>query len=229
MTATAGSDPGTRPRVEGEREQEILDATLAVLAETGYDRLTMDAVATRARASKATLYRRWAAKAELVIEALLSQKGAPQVADTGTLRGDLLATFCATGGLTDAHQTAVLGSVITAIGRDPQFAAAFRRDFIGPKAEAVTLIFRRAQHRGEIHPDVDADLLAAALPGIVLHRQFLLGEQPDADMVARVVDHVVLPAALGGPAPPDRLGPVPDHPTDHPTADPTPDPEKDPA
>ena len=47
-----------RPRVEGDREREILDAALEVLSEVGYDRLTMDAVAQRAKASKATLYRR---------------------------------------------------------------------------------------------------------------------------------------------------------------------------
>ena len=202
MNTTAATDPGSRPRVEGEREQEILDATLAVLAEVGYDRLTMDAVASRARASKATLYRRWTAKAELVIEALLSQKAMPEPVDTGTLRGDLMATFCTTGGLTDAHQMAVLGSVVTAIGRDEQFAAAFRRDFIGPKAESVGLIFRRAQHRGEIHPDLDVELLAAALPGIVIHRQFMLGERPDEDLIGKVLDHIVLPAATCGPHPP---------------------------
>jgi hypothetical protein len=67
----------TRPRVEGDREQQILDATITVLAETGYDRLTMDAVATQARASKATLYRRWSSKPELVVEAICSHKAPP--------------------------------------------------------------------------------------------------------------------------------------------------------
>ena len=92
----------TRPRVEGDREQEILGATLEILVEAGYDRLTMDAVATRARASKATLYRRWNGKATLVIDALMSQK-APLVApvDTGSLRGDLLAMF--TDGVTESR------------------------------------------------------------------------------------------------------------------------------
>ena len=60
----------TRPRVEGDREAEILEATLDVLGEVGYDRLTMDAVALRAKASKATLYRRWNGKVSLVIDAL---------------------------------------------------------------------------------------------------------------------------------------------------------------
>ena len=59
-----------RPRVEGVREAEILEAALEVLAEVGYDRFTMDAVALRAKASKATLYRRWNGKVQLVIDAL---------------------------------------------------------------------------------------------------------------------------------------------------------------
>ena len=57
------AEAALRPRVEGDREQEILDAALEVLGEVGYDRLTMDAVAQRAKASKATLYRRWNSKA----------------------------------------------------------------------------------------------------------------------------------------------------------------------
>lgn len=67
-----------RPRVEGAREGEILDATFDLLAEVGYDRLTMDAVAGRARAGKATLYRRWDDKCSLVVDALLRAKGAPR-------------------------------------------------------------------------------------------------------------------------------------------------------
>ena len=67
-----------RPRIEGDREREILEAALEVLADVGYDRLTMDAVATRARASKATLYRRWNTKVGLVIDALLSRRRRPR-------------------------------------------------------------------------------------------------------------------------------------------------------
>src|SRR5215510_11285478 len=107
-----------RPRIEGDREQEILDATLQVLAESGYDRLTMDAVAAKAKASKATLYRRWTNKVSLVIEALQHDKGAPAVPDTGSLREDLRAAFCGAGGLTDEHTVATFASVLTAISRD---------------------------------------------------------------------------------------------------------------
>ncbi len=186
----------TRPRIEGDREQEILTATLDVLSDVGYDRLTMDAVATHARASKATLYRRWNGKVSLIIDALLSQKGAPNAPDTGTLRGDLLEAFCGMGGLTDQRQMSVLAAVITAIARDAEFAAAFREQFIGPKAAAGRLIFQRAIDRGEIRADVDLDIITAALPGIVLHRQFLLGEQPTHDLIVRVIDQIILPSVL---------------------------------
>ena len=191
-----------RPRVEGAREDEILDATLALLIEVGYDRLTMDAVAKRSRASKATLYRRWETKASLVIDALLRAKGAPHVElpDTGTLRGDLLAAFCGPKGPAGHAGTRALGAVVTAMGRDPEFAEVYRRDFIGPKVESSRAIYERARERGEVHPDADLSVLAPALAGIVLHRAFLLGEDVTPDLVGRVLDEVVLPAALHGPA-----------------------------
>lgn len=191
-----------RPRVEGDREQEILTATLDVLADVGYDRLTMDAVATHARASKATLYRRWNGKVSLVVDALISQKEPPSAADTGTLRGDLLATFCGMGGLTDTRQTAVLASVVTAIARDAEFAEAFRKKFVAPKAALGRGIFERARERGEVRDDVDLDIVTAALPGIVLHRQFLLGDAPTQDLITRVVDQIILPAVLTQHTPP---------------------------
>lgn len=191
----------TRPRVAGDREQEILHATLDVLADVGYDLLTMDAVATAARASKATLYRRWNGKVALVVDALLSQKGRPPSPDTGTLRSDLLAAFCGMGGLTDRRQTAVLASVVTAIARDEEFAEAFRRELIGPRTAATRAIFERASERGELRDDLDLDLLATALPGIVLHHHVVLGRHPDQALIASVVDQVILPAALRHPLP----------------------------
>lgn len=203
MTPSAQShspEVGSRPRVEGDREQEILDAALDVLADVGYDRLTMDAVATAARASKATLYRRWATKPALVIDALKSQKPARPPADTGNLRDDLLATYCGMGGPTDQRQIAILASVITAIARDADFAQVFRHDFIGPKAAASAEIFARAKARGEIRDDVDLDLIAPALPGLAMHRQFMFGQAPDADYITRIVDQLILPAIVAGPS-----------------------------
>ncbi len=191
----ASSDaPATRPRVEGEREQEILEAALTVLADVGYDRLTMDAVAHAARASKATLYRRWNSKVALVIDALKSAKGPTLIPDTGNLRDDLLQSYCGVGGLTDHSSVDTLASVLTAMTRDPEFAEAFRRDVIGPKVQATLTIYARAQARGEIRDDVDLELVGGALAGIVLHRHYMAGDFPDQNLIARVLDQIILPA-----------------------------------
>ncbi len=186
-----------RPRVVGDRELEILDAALAILAEVGYDRLTMDAVAARAKASKATLYRRWSTKVSLIIDALHQSKG-PQpedVPDTGSLRGDLQAAFCGMGGLNDPDTISIFSAVVTAVGRDPDFAAAFRSDVVEPKLEATKVVWERARARGELRSDIDLDLIEHALAGVVLHRVFVLGQLPDENLITRVIDQIILPAA----------------------------------
>ena len=196
MTPQTPTDGGTpRPRVEGDRERQVLEAALAVLAEVGYDRLTMDAVAAAAKASKATLYRRWNSKAQLVVDALSAQKVQPSLPDTGSLRGDLIASFCGMGGITEPEQVALFSSVLTAMARDEEFATAYRREVIGPKVRGTQQIYRRAVERGEVCPDVDLEVVVPALAGILLHRFFMLGELPTDEAVARVIDHVILPAA----------------------------------
>jgi len=193
---------GTRPRVEGERESEILDAALALLAQVGYDRMTMDAVAAEAKAGKATLYRRWSTKASLVVDALLRSKQALQApaVDTGSLRGDLIAMSCGQGGLTDQQSAGVMAGVITALHHDPDFALEFRTRVVHPRLETTRAVFERARERGEVAADLDLDLLAPALAGIVLHRSFVLGLDADEQTVARVVDQIILPAATRAPA-----------------------------
>jgi AcrR family transcriptional regulator len=192
--------PVARPRVEGVREAEILEAALDVLGDVGYDRLTMDAVALRAKASKATLYRRWNGKVSLVIDALhhghQHEERAP--IDTGSLRGDLIATFCGVGGLTDKPEVDTFGAIVTAVARDADFAEAFRREVLAPKLAATAAVFERAKARGEVGDHVDIELLAPALAGVVLHRFFLVGEAPTPDVITQVIDQIILPAATRG-------------------------------
>jgi AcrR family transcriptional regulator len=190
--------PVIRPRIMGEREDEILDATVQLLIESGYDRLTMDAVAKRARASKATLYRRWETKARLVIDALLRAKQAPHIElpDTGTLRGDLFAAFCGPKGPAGQAGTRVLGAVVTALSSDPEFADEFRERFIAPKVAVSSAIYERARARGEIREGLDLEVIGPALAGVLLHRAFVMGLETDDATVQRVVDHVILPAVL---------------------------------
>jgi AcrR family transcriptional regulator len=156
----------------------------------------MDAVAARAKASKATLYRRWNNRLTLVIDALVATKAAPEPPDTGSLRGDLAAAYCGFGGLTDPEAVSRFTSVLTAIGRDPEFAEAYRTQVLGPRVAQSLRIIERARARGELRDDLDISLIAPALPGIVLHRFFMLGEAPTPDLVDRVLDQIILPAAV---------------------------------
>ena len=193
MTPTGGP----RPRVEGERESEILDAALVLLCRVGYDRLTMDAVAAEAKASKATLYRRWSSKPSLVVDAILRSKEALQApeVDTGSLREDLVQMACGHGGLTDTRSAEIMAGLVTALHHDPDFAVEFRTRVLGPKIETGRRVFERARARGEITADLDLDLLSSALAGIILHRSFVLGLPADEKTVARVVDEIIVPAA----------------------------------
>lgn len=194
---TAAITRTLRPRIEGEREAEILDAALELLSSSGYDRLTMDAVASAAKASKATLYRRWESKAELVVDALSRAKGAPQLEpiDTGSLRGDLIGMACNHGGISDDRVLAVMASVITALHRDKEFADLFHERFLLVKINQAREIYERAQRRGEIAPDVDLELLTPTLAAVILHRAFVLRLPVDDETVRHIIDEVVIPAA----------------------------------
>ena len=98
------------------RDPEILEAAIDVLAETGFDGMTIDMVAARAKAGKATIYRRWTSKADLVLDAVACMKAgeldAEHLPDTGTLRGDLISQACAKGGLADDQPVKVFGSLM---------------------------------------------------------------------------------------------------------------------
>jgi AcrR family transcriptional regulator len=188
-----------RPRVEGGREEEILDATVAVVAELGYDRLTMDAVATAAKASKATLYRRWSTKAELVVDAISRAKGCPvpDDVDTGSLRGDLISMSCGENGFTAEMPMSVMAGLLTALHRDEDLKKAFDEHFLAPRIAVTARIYQRAVERGEIAADVDVQLLSVTLPAIIVHHAFVLGIPPTDELILRVIDNVILPAARG--------------------------------
>jgi AcrR family transcriptional regulator len=185
---------GARRRIHGDREHEILQATLDVLGEVGYDRLTLDAVAGRASASKATLYRHFKGKATLVIEALRAVRPLPVAVDTGSLREDLLLIYAASPGYADGRLLAVLAAVTSAIAHDPDFATAFRSTVLKPRISQTSDVYRRAQVRGEARSDLDLDVLVPVLASLLLHRQLLYADPPDAAFVERVVDGLILPA-----------------------------------
>ena len=201
-----------RPRVEGDREDEILDATLDLLLEVGYDRLTMDAVARRARASKATLYRRWDGKPSLVVDAMVRAKQAPSIERA---RHRLPARRPGQHLLRSARDRSQRRDRRPGLrdhrpGQRPRVRRALPRGVHRAQGRGVPgRSTARAVERGEIAPDIDIDIIAPALAGILLHRSFVLGLVPDDDTVQRVIDHVILPAVgcTASPRHPDSRPP----------------------
>jgi AcrR family transcriptional regulator len=196
-TTTPGAAVSHDPRHRGElRESEILDAACQVLCELGYDRLTTEAVAARAKASKATLYRRWANKAELVVEAVAARKCPPPTPDTGSLRGDLL-TMCSAALPSDVDARLASG-LMTAIGRHPELAAMFKDTLKDPILSTFDEVFTRARARGEIAPERDLEMLGLTAFSLVFTEMLMTNRPVDQEFITRVMTAVVLPLATAG-------------------------------
>jgi AcrR family transcriptional regulator len=191
-----------RSRITPEREAELYEAVLDLLREVGYDALTMDAVAARTRSSKATLYRQWGGKAELVVRAI--RRGKPDKLaeiDTGTLRGDLHAMVAQEDDCTMERNSALMRGVAMAIHNDPDLRQAFREQLIEPEIEEFRRLLQRAVDRGEIRSDCPAlDFLLHMLVGGFATRALLDDQPPTRAFLTSYMDAVVLPA-LGVPVP----------------------------
>lgn len=189
---------GSGRRLDESRDPVILQAALEGVAEVGYDRLTMDDIAARAKAGKGALYRRWPSKAALMIDAIAAwrQQVAPRVTpDTGSLRGDLDAMVAGIPDWDPDNQRMILvvTGLVTAARRDPELAAALSGPILEVPKALLRAIFERAVGRGEIPPDRDLDLVAETALALNVFRMVTRGEFPDRNFVRRVVDDVLYP------------------------------------
>jgi AcrR family transcriptional regulator len=190
VTPTTGAHV---PSCWSPRETELLTVTLQLLQEHGYDGLTVDAVAAAARASKATVYRRWPSKAELVLAAFIEgvrQATAPP--NTGTLRGDLLRLgeqVCA-----QAQQHAsTMRAVLSEMSRNPALSDALQREFVDDRKALMRLVLEQAIDRGEIDAGAVSDEVWDVLPGYLVFRFIIPGRPPTRRTVRALVDEVVMP------------------------------------
>jgi AcrR family transcriptional regulator len=186
------------------RDQALRDAALELLAEIGYDRLTMDSIAAHARASKATIYRRWSGKAELVVDALNCMKYTSGVPDTGSLRGDLEAVAKSSTSTDNRFDAQVMIGLITALAHDSELRQVFRERLIDPNQARLKAVFERAVTRGEVSIDRNLDLLVTLFPALVIHHVLTFGELPEADFAERVMNDVILPLATAPTSPSKR-------------------------
>ena len=179
------------PRAEA-REQAILDAALELIREVGYDRLSMDALAERAHAGKATIYRRWTGKAQVVAEAIRRRKSAHEVdPDTGSLRGDLLGALghtCASLSLDEA----IVAGVMSAMRTDPELASLMRAQVINADGKFDGIV-QRAIGRGELPSGTTADPINEVGPAVVMMRLVFRGELLDDEFTAHLVDDILVP------------------------------------
>jgi AcrR family transcriptional regulator len=187
-------------RLDAEREQALLDVTLVLLAEVGYERMSLDEVARRAHASKATLYRRWSSKAELVAAAILGHKLAARKPPPGvTLREDLMAEAgCLCQESTAAR--ALAEGLLTAMRTDPYLAELIRRQTNGPMQQEIAGIIAHAVERGELPSGcaASAATLTEVMQALIGTRMLFSGRPLDVSFIEYLVDEILLPIVRGG-------------------------------
>jgi AcrR family transcriptional regulator len=189
-------EPARRPgRPRDERaDRAILAATRAALVELGWGKLTMGDVAARAGVAKTTLYRRWANKNELVVDAVAVLFDELRLPDCGGLREDVRDVVLQFAALLDRPETKTgLMAVIAESTRDPALRARLGEAIVRRQKRLVILGRRRAQHRGDLPPDpphadpaAEIDLIFDVIAGAVVHRVLVSGAPADPEWADRL-------------------------------------------
>lgn len=169
-----------RPR-NPEIDNAVLDTTLAQLAESGYQHLSLEEVARRAGTTKPAIYRRWPTRQHLVLATLARELGDVEVPDTGC-------TLCDLGEGIVVYVTAfhrmppdVLGPLLADCATDPGLRAAFMASLFDPPRAAVGEVLDRATARGDLRPDLDRELMLDLL-GSLVHYRALFGHAPISEV-----------------------------------------------
>ncbi|MET9649702.1 MULTISPECIES: TetR/AcrR family transcriptional regulator [unclassified Streptomyces] len=196
----AATAAARRGKITPERQAELYDAVLCLLREGGYDSVTMEGVAARTKCGKATLYRQWGSKPQLVTAALAKQRCTFFAGiDTGSLAGDLreAARLAATPRERDAE---LMEAVSQAYIQHPDLREALRETVIQPEVAALDEMLRRAVERGEIDADNPAiGFVAPCFLGMLRIERLFEERFSDAATMRTFVDGVLLPALRARP------------------------------
>jgi AcrR family transcriptional regulator len=178
--------------LRADKTAAIIDAALQELADAGYRRLTMDAVAARAGVGKAALYRRWRSKDEMLIDLIVGAAQTTLPPDTGSLETDLTSFI---GAVIDALQQPLVARIGLELqaeaSRNPALADALVTRFREPRRAAGEAMLARATERGEIPVDADIELALDLIAGPLLMHGLLIDEPFERDYASRLANAVL--------------------------------------
>jgi AcrR family transcriptional regulator len=187
----ANRRPG-RPRSE-QCERAIIEATLDLFAEQGFEGVCVEAVAARAGVGKATIYRRWPNKEELLLAAFGSLKSPFPEPEGVSVRDDLLAmveVMCA-----DKADPRKAGRYALLLGEGekyPRLMARYKETVVEPRREAMRTVIRRGIQTGELRPDTDIEIAMLTLTGVIMAHEKTPDREFDGGFAARLVDGLLL-------------------------------------
>lgn len=174
--------PG-RPR-SAASHRAMLKATLELLSEVGFEAMSIEAIATRARVGKSTIYRRYNSKEELVADAIETIREEVLIPDTGSVWGDMDALIenAAQITLTPLGRQAV-AMIISSASSNPEFAQIYWEKYLSPRRQSFAVVIERAKARNEISSNLDAGLIFDMMSGVMLYALIFPPVEPWEDYV----------------------------------------------
>lgn len=181
-----------RPR-SAESHQAILKATIELLTEEGFEAMSIEAIAARAGVGKTTIYRRWANKTDLVIDALEILRSEVPLIDTGDLRSDLIAVLQSGWQQTPSYLETLTLKMVGELKSNPEIFKAFFARLVVPRSQQFAGMIERAKGRGQIRPDIAPEFVVDLIAGPILFRTLFtsLFVPPPANYPEQVVDAIL--------------------------------------
>jgi AcrR family transcriptional regulator len=183
-----------RPRDQG-RDEAIHRAALEVLSEVGFDRTTVEAIANRAQVGKATIYRRYKNKEEILMSAMRQHVACtiPRI-DTGNLRDDLIQLISEHVKVLKGPEGELMMSLLSIAHRDPELGKLLNQNSPIETDRVSAEVFARAIERGEISKRANIPFLDEVVPSIITNRIFITNQPVNHKFIETLVDDVLLPA-----------------------------------
>jgi len=182
-----------RPR-DTSRDVAIEKAAIELLREVGYEQITIESVALRAHVSKATIYRRWKNKAELITDSVHHYAfcKAPTI-DTGSLRGDLIEVISEKVKTMKSADGQLIAGLMCMARTDTDLGSVLTQSLADYASTAHSAIFDRAISRGEIPKEAKRELILQIVPAVISFRVFMSHQSISRKFIENIVDDVLIP------------------------------------